>query len=278
MKQIKIFIPVLFVFVSVLNIKAEDREIILSECDFETQESYQEWKTYDLDGKVLSFFHSGYTKAWFWKYESNEAEAGNGVFAASSVFANNTPDNITPADDWLFSPPLTVPETGNYSAVWDTRSLHDYFLDDYDVRVIEDDVLTGLENGFSEETPLSECSGILINHSDLLLEVRSEPQEWQNHQLSLNAYRGKIIRVIWRYISANIHTIYIDNFKYIKSTDTGINDIRQTTPEMPVAVYNLHGLLLFRSTVRSEKELMNVDLPTGVYLVKSDGKTWKLMR
>jgi hypothetical protein len=281
MKHIKILILTTFVFVSVLNANADnnENEIILSECDFETQESFQEWNTYDLDGKPLSFFFPGQTKAWFWKYENDEEEDGNSVYAASSDFASNTMDNITPADDWLFSAPLALSEQGSYEAEWDARSLQGLLWpDDYDIRIIETDVLTELEESFTEQMLLSEVSAMLIAHSDLLLEVRGEPEEWQNHQLSLNAYKGKTICVIWRYISANNHTIYIDNFKCIKRLDTGVNQVYPSALEIPVAVYNLHGQLLLTSTVRSENECFDIALPSGIYLVKLGGKTLKLIR
>lgn len=277
MKHIKILLPIAFALVSVLNANADENEIILSECDFETKASYAEWSTYDLDGKALVVFHPGEPRGWFWKYESNEVEEGNSVFAASSFFGSNTPDNITPADDWLFSNPLAIGETGSYSAQWDARSMLEW-LDDYEVRIIEAGVWTELESGFTKETLLSEASGILVEHSDLLLTVLGEPEEWQRHQLSLDAYRGKTVRMVWRYISADRHTIYIDNFKYIKRTDTGIGRVHPAALEMPVTVYNLQGQQVFTSTARSESECLDIALPSGIYLVKWGDKTWKLIR
>jgi hypothetical protein len=271
MNAMKITVPAVFILLSVLTVKADNEEIILAECDFETEESFAEWKTYDLDGKTLSFFFSS-PKAWFWKYEDDETEE-NSVFAASSVFTSNTPDKITPADDWLFSIPLAVPETGSYAAAWDTRSLHDWFLDDYEVRVIEDEVLTELEEGFTEQMLLSEISNTLINRSDFILEVLQETQEWNSHEFRLDSYKGKTIRVIWRYKSADEHTLFIDNFKYKKLIDTGLDEVRSSVLGLPFAVYNLQGQLLFRSIVRSENESFDVALPAGIYIVKIGDKT-----
>lgn len=274
----------------------EDDATIIAECDFETQGSFAGWKSYDLDGKSLAFFFSGTPKAWFWKYESDKIQ-GNSVIAASSVFLSNTQDETTPANDWLFTLPLEITTTKNYYVSWNARSLMGLFPDDYEVRVIEDAKLTELEESFTEQTTLAEVSEILVNNSDILLSVQSETEEWRNYPaLCLNAYKGKTIRLIWRYISDNMHTVYVDDFKFYSTPDTtvNINVLRDNNISVyaspngyiyiqgapvgtPVSVVNLQGQTLFASTIKSNNERLNIDLRNEIYIVKAGGKVCKVV-
>lgn len=183
-------------------------------CDFETDEGMSGWKSYDLDGKVLSYIHNT-AKAWYLYYEIGiEDPNSNYVMAATSMFASNAHDNITPANDWLFSYPLDVPANGSFGVAWDARSLHNEWLETYEMRVIEDATLTSLENSFSEQTTLAEVSEALLANSDLIFTIDGENNQWTTRNFGLDAYKGKTVRVIWRHISEEQVTLMVDNFRF----------------------------------------------------------------
>jgi len=111
--------------------------------------------------------------------------------------------------------PLTIPAAGSYGAAWDARSLMADWLETYEVRVIVDGVLTELEDEFNDKEPaLSDASAALVESSDLIYTVNKENATWTERKINLDAYKGKTVRVVWRYISAEQHTVYVDNFKY----------------------------------------------------------------
>ncbi|MDH6355317.1 hypothetical protein M2132_001658 [Dysgonomonas sp. PH5-45] len=246
----------------------QNGESLIHGNDFEIQASIGSWKTFDLDGKALSFHYTGNPKGWFWNYESIADMEGNKVLSASSTFINNTPDNITPADDWLFTPALVVPETGSYEVSWDARSLHELFLESYEMRVIEDDILSELEAGFTENTPLATVSEILVENSDLILSVVEESKDWNHRFISLNPYKGKTVRVIWRHISENKHTLHIDNFKYYSQVldvqFTELPDITYTqVPEF--AVKDVSPVAKVAVTNGGTTNLNNVSITVNAY-------------
>jgi len=210
-----IYLPVYITYTPSSKEPEPENETTILECDFEETEQVLDWKTFDLDGRILVNY-GGNREGWFRSYEI-DSEEENIVFMASSFFTSNTQYETYPADDWLFSLPLAIPARGNYQVSWDARSLMELFPEDYEVRIIEDETLQALENSFTEDMLLSEISAILVENTDLLLSVKSESAVWVKRKINLNPYKGKNIRVIWRYISDDKNAIYIDNFRYYSS-------------------------------------------------------------
>lgn len=203
-------IPLVVDYTSLLT----NGEQLLKFIDFERNEEFLDWKMYDLDGKSLSFIYNT-PKAWYWFYEPNEENPdSNSVMAATSMFSSNSPDHITPANDWLFTSPLAIPATGSYGVSWDARSMSPEWLETYEMRVIEESVLTKLEEGFTDTTPLAEISNTLIANSQFIFAVDKENGEWTTRSFNLDSYRGKTVRVIWRHMSAEQKTLFIDNFRF----------------------------------------------------------------
>lgn len=249
-------------------------EKLIKFCDFETNESFMDWKTFDLDGMALSIFFSE-PKAWYWNHEVGTADPeSNSMMAATSVFASNQPDDITPANDWLFSTPLAIPATGSYGVSWDARSLMDDWKEDYEVRIIEDAVLSKLEAGFTEETPLVAASAAFVENSDLVFAVYQEKGTWTTHNIDLTNYNGKTVRVVWRYISANNHTICLDNFRYYSKTLGA-----QYTSLPDVVEYTQVPRFATEATLPSMKAVLNnngtatlSNVSAAMKILDSDGK------
>ena len=198
---------------TVSSIMATDYTISrkIASFDFEEAPTDHGWRSYDLDGKSTYFF--GYPRGWYMSFDGD-----NGVCAATSLFNYNVDNNnfvtpvTVPANDWLFSPAVEIPAEGSFRLSWDSRAGGNYDMEDYEIRVIDADLLDRLEAGFTPAMTLTEVAQIMMENSTFLSIYECQDNKWKTHSLSINSLRGQKVRFIWRYCSDHTQVVYMDNF------------------------------------------------------------------
>lgn len=200
--------------------------------DFEEAPTDHGWRSYDLDGKSTYFF--GKPRGWYMSFEGD-----NGVCAATSLFNYNVDNNnfvtpvTVPANDWLFSPTVEIPAEGSFRLSWDSRAGGDYDMEDYEVRVIDAELLDRLEAGFTSAMTLKEVAEIMIENTSSLGFYECQDNVWRTHQLGINKLRGKTVRFIWRYCSNHTQVVYIDNFLVWEESGRSFDTSPIALPEIP---------------------------------------------
>lgn len=201
--------------------------------DFESVPTDSGWRTYDLDGKSTFIF--GKPMAWYWTFEDGSE---NGVCGATSLFnysydeSNFVTPVTVPANDWLFSPAFSVPASGSFMLEWDARSAHSLYFEDYEIRVIDADLLESLEASFNSSMTLAEVSEKMIENSEPIYKVLQEKPVWTSHSISINKYRGQKVSFIWRYISNHSSMLYIDHYRVVEQSDRTF-DVAAGVPDVP---------------------------------------------
>lgn len=230
----------------------------LASFDFESMPTSAGWRSYDLDGKSTYIY--GEPKGWFWTFED---DTENGVCAATSLFNYSTDyehfvtPTTVPADDWLFSPAVELPQSGSYLLQWDARSANEIYFEDYEVRIIDADLLDKLEASFTSSMTLREVSAIMVENSELLATVIQENPGWTTHSLSVNGFRGQKVSFIWRYTSNHSSSVYFDNYRVVSQADRSF-DVTVACPQLPENYTNVPAFMAREITTLSA-EICNVD-------------------
>lgn len=217
------------------------------------------WRTYDLDGKSTTFF--GKPRGWYMEFES---KSENGVCAATALFNydvdyNNFKTPVTvPANDWLFSPAVSIPESGSFRLFWDTRSAGNLDYEDYEVRVIDFDLLESIEAGLSSSMTLAQVSDKMLENSTLLATVKREAHEWTTHSVSVNALRGRKVSFIWRYVSNHTQMIYLDNFLVAEEDGRSLDLTDVSYPMLQAGYAQVPRFMVSEPAVIAAR-MMNVD-------------------
>lgn len=111
--------------------------------------------------------------------------------AASSSWYDNS--GTGPSDDWLITPGITIPGSGNFQLVFDAASHEASYLEEYEVL-------------------LSTTGTAMGDFTTNLLSVTNEPNSWNNHVISLPAaVLGSTIYIAFHHISMDESLLHIDN-------------------------------------------------------------------
>lgn len=277
-------------FVSAASLLASDTDNLqeIASFDFEEIPTDYGWRTYDLDGKACYFF--GKPRGWYMSFDGD-----NGVCAATSLFNYDVdyddfvePETV-PADDWLFSPAIQLPYEGNFSLSWDSRAGGDYDVEDYEIRVIDAELLDQLEESFTTSMTLTEVRDIMVANSTLLEEYLSQDNQWLTHTLDITSLRGKNMSFIWRYRSNHTQLIYIDNYSvkqaetFIKSASLHNNSIDIQSESITFhgngvyTIYDISGSVVTSGIVDTTTTI-EPQLSQGIYVIRFAGASCKLIK
>ena len=150
------------------------------------------WTVLDLDGNVSHY--SFITNGW------NEVLL-NGETSKSAA-STSWYDPAGTSNDWLISPAVTIPSTGTYNLIWDSRSTDDgaAFQDGYKVYITSTIAGTKPTNtDFNTATPF--------------YSIAADSNVWKTNTKSLSAYAGKTIYFAIVNDNTDKNLLLIDNIK-----------------------------------------------------------------
>lgn len=160
-------------------------------------------ETFDLDG-MEPFAGIPVVKGEGWSVVrpsgDDSSENGNYVMASTSYY--RAPGQ---SDDWMVSAPVELPEKGKNTLSWRSRSSLAEARDGFEVYIAE--------NATSPADFLA--TGKRIFSTD------AENCEWTAHEIGLDDYSGKTVRIAFRNNSRNCEMLYVDDF-------TVDNDLRNS--------------------------------------------------
>lgn len=97
------------------------------------------------------------------------------------------------ANDWMVTPAIVLPATGNVTLSWEGMSPDPSYRDGYQVRIANSSSLTAQQAGA------------------ILFSTTAEPTTWTPHSVSLNAYLGQTVYISFRNNSNDKFILMIDD-------------------------------------------------------------------
>lgn len=152
-----------------------------------------EWIIIDNDGNTPAEPVSDFLTAWVIKDRGGEIPnygGPDGDFAAAST---SWYDPAGQSDDWLISPEISIPATGDISVKWDAKAQDPDYPDGYNLMV-------------------SPTAGTTIaDFTENLFSIAQENGEWTTRVSSLADYAGQTIRLAWVNNSTDKFVLLLDN-------------------------------------------------------------------
>jgi hypothetical protein len=157
-----------------------------------------------------------FPSGWFLRNVDNRTPAAqvayvNEAWERREDFANNVADScafstswynpVGPADDWMWTPAITL--TNNCELSWNAITYDAAYPDGYEVRIMTSGPPTG-GNG---------TLGNQVSNSTLLFNIAGENTTWTSRSVSLSAYNGQTVYIGFRNNSNNQFLLLIDDIK-----------------------------------------------------------------
>ncbi|MDG4946100.1 choice-of-anchor J domain-containing protein [Weeksellaceae bacterium KMM 9713] len=166
-----------------------------------------EWIFIDNDGNTPAEQVSDFLTAWVIKDRGGEAPnygGPDGDFAAAST---SWYDPAGQSDDWMISPEISIPATGDISVKWDAKAQDPDYPDGYSLMV-------------------SPTAGTTIaDFTETLFSIAQENGEWTTRVSSLADYAGQTIRLAWVNNSTDMFVLLVDNIS--------VEELSGETPDCP---------------------------------------------
>ena len=124
------------------------------------------------------------------------------------------------ADDWMWTPKITVPDTGaDVVLKWNAKAYDPAYPDGYEVRIMLDP---------TEPTGGPGVMGNQLTSSVQLFSTPAENTAWTARSLSLNDYRNKTFRIAFRNNSTDKFILVIDDVEVsvLINTDASITAVK----------------------------------------------------
>ncbi len=176
---------------------------------------YDSWTKLDLDGNTPSTSAAFVTEAWTRVDRAHDqyyvdlgGPAGNYCVVSTSFYENDGQ-----ANDWLISPEITIPATGEYFLIWEARTPGtEQYREGYSVKL----------SPTAGSTP--------ADFTAELLNVAEENFDWTTRIVSLSAYQGQTIRLAWVNTTTDRSFALIDNILIQEEAPSAPDCVTLTAP------------------------------------------------
>lgn len=120
----------------------------------------------------------------------------------SAAFSTSYYSPLGQADDWMWTPPITIPASGDHVLRWRAVVYAPDFPDGYEVRIMTaPDVPSGGHGDMGNQ----------VTDSDLLFSIPAENPVWTNREIELNDYNGQTVYIAFRNNSNDKFILLIDD-------------------------------------------------------------------
>ncbi len=212
----------------------------------------QGWLLRNVDNRTPDAQVSYVNQAW------ERREDFNFNVMDSAVFSTSYYSPLGSADDWMWTPAISLPASANLQLSWQAVTYDPNYRDGYEVRIMTGTIPTG-------------GTGVIGNQvtaSSVLMTVAAENSNWTTRQVSLNTYAGQTVYIGFRNNSNDKFLLLIDDVKVER-----INDFNATItaagsfeyPSTPLAQTSLGIGLSATLKNNGGANLSNVTIKAHVY-------------
>ncbi|MBU8882295.1 T9SS type A sorting domain-containing protein [Kaistella sp. DKR-2] len=178
----------------------------------------------------------------------------------SVAFSNSWYSPAGQADDWMWTPKITVPDTSaDVVLKWQAMAYDPDFPDGYEVRIMPDP---------TEPTGGTGVMGNQLTSSVQLFSIPAENSSWTERTLSLNDYRNKTFRIAFRNNSTDKFILVIDDVEVavLMNTDAAITAVKNYEYTQYPLLHSASGIPL-NATIKNMGSLMLTDARIKASLV-----------
>jgi hypothetical protein len=179
------------------------------------------WTLVNVDNRIPEAQVNYVNDAW----ERREDFANN--VADSAAFSTSWYAPVGAADDWMWTPAITVPANGQLK--WNAVTYDAQYPDGYEVRIM-----------VAPNTPTGTAGnlGNMVSASTQLFSIGAENTTWTPRTVSLAAYAGQSVRIAFRNNTNNMFLLLIDDVE----VSAVINNNVSLTTVNPLSEYTLTPL------------------------------------
>jgi|GEM_PF-603066 len=152
------------------------------------------WLLRNVDNRTPAASVAYVNEAW------ERREDFGGSVIDSCAFSNSWYTPAGAANDWMWTPPVTVPVTGLAMLSWRGKAYDVDYRDGYEVRIMTDAPTGG-----------TAVIGNQITNSTVLFSTPAENSTWTAREVSLSAYNGQTVRIGFRNNSTDKFILCIDD-------------------------------------------------------------------
>lgn len=184
----------------------------------------EDFNIVDVDGQIPVIDSSGAEAFGFlnaydngWVLQLNPDNLEDSIVSSTSWY-----DPLGIADDWLITPQISIPDTGEFFLQWRASAANPNFADGYEVLI---------STGGNE----------IADFTELILAVEEEEVFWKTYRISLAAYANENIHIAFRNNSDDKLVLYLDDIYIADSAATvgvDISLIPWLTPDIYAAIPN----------------------------------------
>ncbi|TCC89347.1 T9SS type B sorting domain-containing protein [Pedobacter frigiditerrae] len=154
------------------------------------------WLLFNLDGRTPNPLVNYVNQAWERRDDFSHSVIDSAAFSTSYY------SPIGQADDWMWTPEITIPLTsGTIRLNWNAVAQDPVYRDGYEVRIMA-----------SPNVPTGSY-GNLLGASVRVFSIAEENSSWTNREIALDAYKGQKIRIAFRNNSVDKFLLLIDDVK-----------------------------------------------------------------
>ena len=212
------------------------------------------WLLRNVDNKTPSGSVAYVNEAW----ERREDFQTNVI--DSVAFSTSWYSPAGQADDWMWTPKITVPDTGaDVVLKWNAKAYDPAYPDGYEVRIMLDP---------TEPTGGPGVMGNQLTSSVQLFSTPAENTAWTARSLSLNDYRNKTFRIAFRNNSTDKFILVIDDVEVsvLINTDAAITAVKNYEYTHYPLSHSAAGIPL-NATIKNEGALALTDAKIKASLI-----------
>lgn len=212
------------------------------------------WLLRNVDNKTPSSQVAYVNEAW----ERREDFQTNVI--DSVAFSTSYYEPAGQADDWMWTPKITVPDTGaDVVLKWNAKAYDPAYADGYEVRIMLDP---------TEPTGGPGVMGNQLTSSVQLFNIAAENSSWTERSVSLNSYRNKTFRIAFRNNSTDKFILVIDDVEVsaLNNTDAAITAVKNYEYTQYPLYHSAAGVPL-HATIKNEGALTLTDAKIKASLI-----------
>lgn len=157
-----------------------------------------------------------------------------GVFMGKGAAVDYVEANVNPQDEWLITPEITIPATGNFYLYFEFIAGYPYFVDPNNNADLMVKIST--DGGTTWDSPIWQ------EDNSTLVVASGVPFPWETYKIhfpniGINSYKSKAINIAFHYNGQNADLFLIDNVIVYNADSTDTTAINENTFEKNINIF-----------------------------------------
>lgn len=208
------------------------------------------WRLVNVDNRPPNTMVAYVNQAWI-RREDFAKNVGDSC-AFSTSWTN--PEGV--ADDWMWTPAISIPASGQVKLNWNALAYDADYRDGYEVRIMT-----------TAPTGTNGNIGNMVSASQVIYSNDAENSTWTERSVDLSAYTGQTVYIGFRNNSNNKFLLLIDDIVVEVSNARDARLISMVAPEYSLIPLSQMGGYTFKGSINNNgtQALTNVRLRAAIF-------------